>query len=340
MPEKVAVLGSGAWGTTLACILVDNGVPVTLWEHQPERALAMQHARVNAPFLPGISLPPSLDITADLGAALDEARYVLFVVPSQQMRQNARRAAPYISPAATVITGSKGLELGTLARMTEVLHAELPPGPRDRLAALSGPNLAREVAEGKPAASVVAARDHATARRVQDVFATPMLRIYTTEDVVGVEIGGALKNVIAIGIGAADGLGFGDNTKASLMTRGLAEIVRLAVAEGGNPLTLAGLAGLGDLIATCSSALSRNYSLGRELTTTGKSLQDLLAGRRTVAEGVLTARAAVQMAGRYGLPMPIAENLCRLFDGSDARALVTDLMQRDPRPERDAPHHA
>lgn len=335
---EVAVLGSGAWGTTLAVMLANKGLRVTLWEHQPARALMMQHERVNATFLPDIPLPPALDITTDLATALAAAEYVVCVMPSQLMRANARLIAPHISPAALVITASKGLEVGSFARMTQVLHAELPPGPRDRLAALSGPNLAGEVAEGKPAASVVAARDPVVCQRAQDLFTAPMFRVYSTEDVVGVEIGGALKNVIAIAMGATDSLGFGDNAKATLMTRGLAEIVRLAVAEGANPQTLAGLAGLGDLIATCSSTLSRNYSLGRELVETGLPLDKILAGRRTVAEGVMTARATVQMAARHGLEMPITQTLCRLFDGEDARALVAALMQRGLRPERDMPH--
>lgn len=334
---KVAVLGSGAWGTTLAVLLANKGLHVTLWEHQPPRALLMQRDRVNAAFLPDIPLPQALEITADVATALAGADFVVCVTPSQLMRANARLIAPHISPAAVVITASKGLEVGSLARMTQVLQAELPPGPRDRLAALSGPNLAREVAEGKPAASVVAAYDSEVARQAQALFTTHMFRVYSTEDVVGVEIGGALKNVIAIAMGVSDSLGFGDNAKATLMTRGLAEIVRLAVAEGANPLTLAGLAGLGDLIATCSSTLSRNYSLGRDLTLTGLPLAEILAGRRTVAEGVMTARATVQMAVRHGLEMPITHTLCRLFDGEDARALVAALMQRGLRPERDIP---
>jgi glycerol-3-phosphate dehydrogenase (NAD(P)+) len=331
----IAVLGSGAWGTTLAVVLAQKNMPVTLWEHQPDRALAMQRTRENVTFLPGIPLPPTLDVTADLAAAVRDTEVVIFVVPSQRMRINAGRVAPLISPTAIAVSASKGLEVGTLARMSEVLHDALPPGPRDRVAALSGPNLAREVAEGKPAASVVAASDAAVGKHIQKLFGTERLRVYSTDDVVGVELGGTLKNVIAIAIGCADGLGFGDNTKAALMTRGLAEMVRLAVAEGGHPLTLAGLAGLGDLIATCSSPLSRNYSLGRELTSTGKTVSQVLAGRHSVAEGVLSARAAVQMAARHGIEMPVAQALCHFFDGHNAHDLVAALMQRDPRPERD-----
>ena len=333
--KHVAILGSGAWGTTLALVLAGKGIAVQLWEHHADRAHAMQRDRENALFLPGIPLPSAVEITADLAAAVTDAEVVVFVVPSQQMRANARLVAPLIASTAYAISAAKGLELGTLARMSEVLTQELPPGPRDRLAVLSGPNLAREVAQNKPAASVIASRDAATAHQAQALFTAPMLRVYSTDDVIGVELGGTLKNVIAIAIGGADGMGYGDNTKASLMTRGLAEMVRLAVAEGGHPLTLVGLAGLGDLIATCSSPLSRNYSLGRELASTGKSLDVILGERHSVAEGVLTARAAVQMAARHGIEMPIAQALCQFFDGHDAHALVAALMQRDLRPERD-----
>ena len=333
---NVAMLGSGAWGTTLARVLAEKGHAVTLWERDAARAASIQRERVNATFLPGIMLPPALTITADIDAALYHADAVFFVVPSQQMRQNARLAAPFIAADALVITGGKGIEVTTLARMTQILRDELPHAGRDRLAALSGPNLAREIAEGKPAATVVAATDATTARQAQELLATPALRVYTTDDVIGVELGGALKNVIAIGIGCADGLASGDNAKASLMTRGLAEIVRLAVAQGGHPLTLAGLAGLGDLIATCSSPLSRNYSLGRELTSSGRSLDAILAGRHSVAEGVMTARAALLMASASGIEMPITAALCHLFDGEDARTLVAGLLQRESRPERDA----
>jgi glycerol-3-phosphate dehydrogenase (NAD(P)+) len=334
--QQVAVLGSGAWGTTLALLLANKGVAVRLWEHHPERALAMQRDHVNALFLPDVPLPMALDITADLPTAVGAAEVVVFVVPSQQMRANARQVAPFIAPTARAISCSKGLEVGTLARMSEILWQELPPGPRDHLAVLSGPNLAREVVAGLPAASVIASADAATAQTLQTLFTTQMLRIYSTDDVIGVELGGTLKNIIAIAIGAVDGLGLGDNTKAALMTRGVAEMVRLVVAEGGHPLTLAGLAGLGDLIATCSSPLSRNYSLGRELAT-GKSLEEILATRHSVAEGVLTARTAVQMAARHGLEMPIAQALCQFFDGHNPHDLIAALMQRDPRPERDEP---
>ncbi len=331
----VAILGSGAWGTTLAVLLTNKGLPVTLWEHDARRAREMRTTRENRDLLPGVALPTELMITAELAVALASAEIVIFVVPSQHMRLNARAAAPFIASNALVITASKGFEQHTLARMTQVLSDELPAGPRDRLAVLSGPNLAREIVEGKPAASVIASTHPLTAQLAQTCLTTANLRVYTSSDVIGTELGGALKNIIAIAIGASDGLGFGDNAKASLMTRGLAEIVRLAIAEGGQPLTLAGLAGLGDLIATCSSRLSRNYSLGYELTTTGKPLAELLAGRHSVTEGVLTADSALRIAAKHAIEMPITRILARLFEGEDARTLVAALMQRDPRPEQD-----
>ncbi len=331
----IAVLGSGAWGTTLAIGLAAKGDRVMLWEHHPERALAMRRDGENALFLPGAPLPANLRVTSDVAEALTGVDLVLFVTPAQQARANARRVAALVPPGAVVVTGSKGLEVDTFARMTRVLAAELPGIPSERIGALSGPNLAHEVVKGKPAASVVAIADSATARQAQEWLTTHTMRVYSTDDVVGVEIGGALKNVIAIAIGVSDGLGFGDNTKAALMTRGLAEISRLAVTEGANPMTMAGLAGLGDLIATCSSPLSRNYSLGYELATTGRTLGEILAGRRSVTEGVTTARAALQLAASRGVVMPLTQSLCQLFDGEDASKLVEDLMKREPRPERD-----
>jgi glycerol-3-phosphate dehydrogenase (NAD(P)+) len=332
----VAVLGSGAWGTTLARLLADKGERVTLWEHDPARAARMERERENVTFLPGVPLPPELAIASDLARALEDAEIVLFVTPAQRTRANARLVAPLIPRDAVVITASKGIEVNTFARMTGVLAQELPPGPRDRLAVLSGPNLARLIAGRKPSATVVASNVPEVARRVQDVLSTQMMRVYTSSDVIGVELGGALKNVIAIAIGVSDGLGTGENAKATLMTRGLAEMVRLAVAEGAHPMTMMGLAGLGDLIVTCSSTLSRNYSLGFEMASTGASLAAVLATRHTVSEGVMTARATLDLAERRGIDMPITRALCLFFDGSKPEDLVASLMQRGLRQELDA----
>jgi glycerol-3-phosphate dehydrogenase (NAD(P)+) len=343
---RVVVIGSGAWGTTLARLLAleqfrlfageasepqrDVG-EVVLWEHQPERAVQMQWRRENPAFLPGYPLPANLRVTSDLAAAARGAEIILVVTPSQRLRENLRALASLLAKDTIVVCGSKGLELGTHLRMTEVIGQELPAGAS--IAALSGPNLAEEIARGMPAAAVVASPDAAVAERAQAALSTPTFRIYTSEDVAGVELGGALKNIVAIGVGVSDGLGYGDNAKASLMTRAIAEISRLAMAAGANPLTLAGLAGLGDLIATCSSPLSRNRTLGLELAK-GRKLDDILAERRSVAEGVTTTKAALELAAAFGVDLPIAAEMASvLFEDKPVREAVQSLMERDPKRE-------
>jgi glycerol-3-phosphate dehydrogenase (NAD(P)+) len=340
----IAVIGSGAWGTTLArlCALerlrraqAEGARPdedaVTLYEHRPERAAEMQRERVNKTYLPGYALPPNLGVTPNLVAALAGREIVLVVTPSQRVRENARALAPHLDPNAVVVSASKGLELGTHLRMTTVLEQELPVGAR--IAALSGPNLALEIAQGQPAAAVMACADAAAAERVRAALSTPSFRVYTSDDLVGVELGGALKNIVAIAIGINDGLGYGDNAKASLMTRALMEISRLALAAGANPLTLAGLAGLGDLIATCGSPLSRNRTLGLELAR-GRTLDEVLAERRAVTEGVSTTRAALQMAADLGVELPVTEELASvLFAGKPVGEAVASLMGRAPKGE-------
>jgi len=341
----VAVLGTGAWGATLARLIAeeraraagqaerDAGLVevVYLWEHHPERAVAMERERENQTYLPGYLFPPNLRVTSELAEAVDGRDLTLLVTPSQRVREHARALAPLLSPQCAVICCSKGLELGTKLRMSQVLREELPD--QAQIGALSGPNLAGEVARGLPAAAVVASTDLETAEMARAALTTPRFRVYSSDDVVGVELGGALKNVVAIGIGVSDGLGYGDNAKASFMTRGLAEIARLALAAGANPLTLAGLAGLGDLIATCSSPLSRNRTLGLELAK-GRSLDDVLAERKTVAEGAPTARAALELARDLGVEMPITEQIVQvLYEGKDMREAVQSLMLRDPKHE-------
>jgi glycerol-3-phosphate dehydrogenase (NAD(P)+) len=335
---RVAVMGTGAWGTTLARLIAleqirraQSAVEVTLWEYEAERATQIQWEHENAAFLPGFPLPANLRVTADLADALGAADVVLLVTPSQRVRANARALAPLLRPGMVVISGSKGLEVGTHLRMTEVIAQELPPGTP--VVALSGPNLADEIARGMPAAAVVASADAAAAEQARAALTTPAFRIYTSQDVVGVELGGALKNIVAIGVGVSDGLGYGDNAKASLMTRALAEISRLALAAGANPLTLAGLAGLGDLIATCGSPLSRNRTLGLELAK-GRRVDDILAQRHSVAEGVSTTRAALELAAAFGTDLPIAAEMAQvLFEGKSVREAVQSLMVRDPKPE-------
>jgi len=281
--------------------------------------------------LPGFPLPANLRVTADLADAVRGHSLILLVTPSQTVRANARALAPLVGPDTIVVSGSKGIELGTHLLMTQVLEQELPQGTR--VAALSGPNLAIEIARGMPAAAVVAARDHATAEEARTALNTARLRIYTGDDVVGIELGGALKNIIALGVGISDGLDYGDNAKASFMTRALAEISRLALAAGANPLTLAGLAGLGDLIATCSSPLSRNRTLGLELAK-GRALDDVLAERKSVAEGVTTTRAALEMAADLGVELPITAAIASvLFEGASIIETVSALMLREPKRE-------
>lgn len=342
---QIAVIGTGAWGTTLARLVAlerirgaqDRGAArpesvdeVTLWEHQADRAVELQWERENRTYLPGFPLPANLRVVSDLAEAVEGSEIVLVVTPSQKLRENVRALAPLLAPGATLVSGSKGLELGTHLRMTEVIAQEVPAVAA---VALSGPNLAAEIAKGLPAAAVVASADHDAAERVRVALTTPLFRVYTSRDVVGVELGGALKNIVAIGVGISDGLNYGDNAKASLMTRAIAEISRLAMAAGANPLTLAGLSGLGDLIATCASPLSRNRTLGLELAR-GRQLEQILAERRTVAEGVSTTKAALEMAEAVGVDLPIAREMEQvLFEGKPVQEAVRSLMIRDPKRE-------
>jgi glycerol-3-phosphate dehydrogenase (NAD(P)+) len=325
---SVGVIGSGAWGTTLALLQANKGTATTLWEHQPERAAVMQQQRENTLFLPGFHFPDTLRVTADVAEAVQGKDVLLLVTPSQRMRENLCILAPYVGKNTLLVNASKGIEINTLKRMTEIICEEVPSA-HNRVAALSGPNISREVAEGKPTAAVVAAYDKDIGIDVRALLNTSRFRVYTAQDVVGVELGGALKNIIAIGAGFNDGMGYGENAKAAFITRGLAEISRLGVAAGANPLTFSGLAGMGDLIATCASPLSRNQQLGRRLAA-GEKLEAILASTRTVAEGVSTTRAALQLAARYQIEMPITEQLSLvLFEGLDPRKAVPELMMRD-----------
>lgn len=325
---SVGVIGSGAWGTTLALLLANKGIATTLWEYRPERAAAMQQQRENTFFLPGFHFPDTLRVTSDTAAASQGKDMLLLVTPSQRMRENLRVFASYVSKETLLVSASKGIEIDTLKRMTEIICEELPT-ERKRVAALSGPNIAHEVATGRPTAAVVAAYDKEAGVHIRTLLSTEHFRVYTAHDVIGVELGGALKNIIAIGAGFNDGMGYGENAKAAFITRGLAEISRLGIAVGAKPLTFSGLAGIGDLIATCASPLSRNQQLGRRLAQ-GEKLEDILASTRTVAEGVSTTRAALQLAARYQVEMPITELLgLVLFEGLDPHKAVPELMMRD-----------
>jgi glycerol-3-phosphate dehydrogenase (NAD(P)+) len=328
----VGVIGSGAWGTTLALLLSRKGIATTLWEHQPERAAEMQRTRENTLFLPGFRFPGELYVTANVREAAQGKDMLLLVTPSQRMRENARLIAPYVGAETLLVSASKGIEIDTLKRMTEIIGEEIPAA-RKRIAALSGPTISREVAEGKPTAAVVAAQEQDVAVRVRTLLSTSRFRVYTSSDVVGVELGGALKNIIAIGAGFNEGMGFGENAKAAFITRGVAEIARLGIAAGAHPLTFTGLAGIGDLISTCASPLSRNQQLGRRLAS-GEKLEHILASTHTVAEGVSTTKAALQLAARHNVELPITEQLSHvLFDGLDPRKAVPELMMRDPKDE-------
>lgn len=329
---SIGVIGSGAWGTTLALLLARKGIATTLWDHRPERAALMQQRRENSDFLPGFRFPDTLHVTAEIEQAVRGKNLLVLVTPSQKMRENLRALVPYLEAETLLVNASKGIEIGSLKRMSEVVIEEIPAA-RARVATLSGPNLSREVAQEKPTAAVIASTVHEVAVECRTLLTTAWFRVYNSHDVVGVELGGALKNIIAIGAGINDGLGYGDNAKAAFITRGLAEISRLGIAAGANPLTFAGLAGIGDLITTCASDLSRNHQLGRRLAA-GEKLNDILQSTRSVAEGVWTTRAALQLAERYNVEMPITSQLgLVLFEGLDPHKAVPELMLRDPKGE-------
>ena len=329
---RVAVVGAGSWGTAVAAIVVGNA-PTVLWAREPATAERIDTVHENPDYLPHIRLPDSLHATDDLAFACADADVVVFAVPSHGMRAVVAAARSHVSPGAAIVSLAKGIEQGTLRRMTEVIAEELSDHDASRIGVLTGPNLAREVAAGQPTASVVAVPDAAVADELQQVFFAPTLRVYTNPDVVGCEMAGALKNVLAIGAGIADGLGYGDNTKAALMTRGLAELARLGVAMGGNPLTFGGLAGMGDLVATCISTQSRNRHVGEQLGK-GRTIDEIIDEMNMVAEGVKTASVVMDLAQRFGVDMPIATAVTRvLYEGLQPREAVRELMERDPKAE-------
>ena len=334
MPSpQIAVIGTGSWGTTLAVLWARHGLNVTLWARTAAEAAELNARRENIAFLPGIPFPLTLRVTHELADALSEAQIVVLVVPAQTFRANAQQLRAHVRAEQIILSATKGIEIGATLRMSEVLRAEWPHIPAQRLGVLSGPNIAREIAAGLPAATLIAVADEAVAKAAQKILLTPTLRIYTHNDVVGVEIAGALKNVIAIAAGVADGFNVGENAKASLLTRGLAEMSRLGVALGANPLTFAGLAGMGDLICTCASRHSRNHTVGEKLAQ-GQSLADILAGMKMVAEGVTTTQAARQLAMQQQVEMPLVSAVYAvLFEGKSPRQIISDLMSRDAKSE-------
>jgi glycerol-3-phosphate dehydrogenase (NAD(P)+) len=321
----VAVVGGGSWGTALAAHLARAEQSVALWVREPEVAREVNDRHENPAYLPGVSLPVPLRATCDLEEAVGGCDVVLVVIPSEYCRAVYGRLSPLVAPAAVLVSATKGLETGSLLRMSEVAAQECPGRS---LAVLSGPSFALEVAQGQPTAVVVAGADLAVAERIQHRVSTRTFRAYSSEDVVGVELAGALKNVIAIAAGIVDGLGYGHNTAAALITRGLAEVARLAVARGGRPDTLAGLAGLGDLVLTCTGALSRNRRLGQALGR-GQTLDQALAGSSMVVEGVRTTLAGCSLAERAGIEMPIVQQMkAVLYEGKPPAEAVDELMLR------------
>jgi len=326
-----AVIGAGQWGTTLALHLAKQG-PVILLARNDEQVRSLAEDRRNNRYLPEVTIPVEVEITADPGAIADADELVIFAVPTKAMRETAQRARPYLAGNTVLMSVAKGIEHGSLMRMTQVLTDEIPEAA-DRIAAMSGPNLAPEIARGLPASSVVAAEDEDVGRRASGMIGTRSFRIYTNRDVVGVELCGALKNIIAIAAGAAEQLGFGDNGKAGIITRGLAEITRLGIAAGANPLTFAGLAGLGDVMTTCYSALSRNHALGVELAK-GRKWDDIQGTLPGVAEGAYTVTSALEMADRLGVEMPIAQEVNNaLFHGKSVQRCLIDLLSREQKDE-------
>ena len=330
---KVAVLGAGSWGTALAKVFADAGNQVMLWARRPELAQAIAETRVNADYLPGINLPAGIEATSDAVAAVDSAQIVVPAVPSQTMRANLAEWAPHLPSDSTLVSISKGIETGTFKRMTEVI-ADVTGVAEDRIAVLSGPNLAREVAEEQPAATVIACTDLNRAKLIQAACATNYLRPYTNTDVVGCEIGGACKNVIALACGMAAGKGLGENTQATLITRGLAEITRLGVQLGADQKTFAGLAGIGDLVATCSSTLSRNRTFGQRLGQGMSMAEARKATNGQVAEGVTSSASVHQLAEANGVEMPLTAAVHAVCHGAmKVGEMVVALMGRSKKSE-------
>jgi glycerol-3-phosphate dehydrogenase (NAD(P)+) len=334
--SQIAIIGAGAWGTGLAIVLGRNGTHrVRLWAHEADVCASIAQRRLNERFLPGRSIPDSVTASNDLAAVLEDAEIIVSVMPSQHCRGLFERMRPLIRPQALIVSATKGLEQGTLLRMTEVIAQVLKDeDPAHAVGALSGPSFAQEVARGDPTAITIASQDPALLRTVQQEFSDSTFRVYTNSDVVGVELGGALKNIIAIAAGISDGLGFGHNSAAALITRGLAEMTRLVVACGGRSETMAGLAGLGDLVLTCTGGLSRNRSVGVELGR-GKKLPEIIAAMHgMVAEGVFTTTAAVGLAKARAVEIPITEQMhAILHEGKSPREAIQQLMARTGKSE-------
>ncbi len=329
---RAAVLGTGSWGTAFGKVLADAGTDVVLWARRPELAEAVRDRHQNEDYLPGIALPHNLTATSDASEAVDGADFVVLAVPSQSLRENLAAVAPSLGRDAVLVSLMKGVELGTTKRMSEVV-CEVADVAAEQVAVVTGPNLAKEIAMGQPAATVVACTDGEAAERLQAACLTGYFRPYTNVDVVGCELGGAVKNVIALATGMAEGMGFGDNTKASLITRGLAETARLGAALGADPLTFSGLAGLGDLVATCTSPLSRNRTFGERLGR-GETVEEILARKQQTAEGVKSCRSILDLARKHDVDMPITEHVVAVVhEGMTPTDMVRGLMRREAKSE-------
>ncbi len=325
----IAVIGAGSWGTALTVLLAEKGYDVSLWVYEEELAGEISESRINSVFLPDILIPDQVHVTSSLEEALFRARYVLCVVPTQFARRVFEEASRFIDGEAVLITASKGIEKDTLKTVSSILHDVL----NNQIAVLSGPSFAREVVRGLPTAVTLAAVDRSTALLIQEIFNTDNFRVYTHNDLIGVELGGALKNVIAIASGVSDGLGLGFNARAALITRGLAEITRLGVRMGAEVRTFSGLSGMGDLVLTCTGNLSRNYTVGYRLGQ-GAKLNDILSEMKSVAEGVETSASANELAGRFSVEMPIVRQVYLVIHkGKDPAEAVTELMTRSLKEE-------
>jgi len=330
---KIAIIGTTSWGITLGMVLARKGLKVRLWARTEQEAAELRKAGPNPTLLPGITFPPQLSITSSLSEALADVSAVILAVPSQTMRQNIKLVASYLKSSMLVVSAAKGLEIDSSKRMSQVIAEEIDPRFQSNICVLSGPNLSHEILRNLPAASVVAAGVEAVARKAQNLLTAPNFCVYTNSDVIGVELGGALKNIIALGAGMADGLGYGDNAKAAFITRGLTEMSALGVTLGASPLTFSGLAGLGDLTTTCASPLSRNHYVGVELTN-GRPLKEILDSMNGVAEGVTTTLAAWNLAQQLELEMPITENIYLvLYKDADPRQVLVELLGAEGRHE-------
>jgi glycerol-3-phosphate dehydrogenase (NAD(P)+) len=329
MTERIGVIGAGAWGTALSMLLADKGHDVTLWMYEPDLAAETARVRENRIYLPGFTLPASIKVTSSLETAVADMPMVLSVVPSHTVRSVAEQLVPHLAKDVIIISASKGIEIDTVMPLSEVFKDALPKEFHNHLCFLSGPSFAREVAQKMPTAVALASYDPAVGKRAQSLLSNDYFRVYTNPDVMGVELAGSLKNVVAIAAGVLEGMGYGYNTMAALLTRGLAEMARLGIAMGGSLSTFSGLAGMGDLVLTCTGGLSRNRTLGVRLGK-GETLAAIMSGMKTVAEGVRTTRAAYDLAKKHNIEMPIVDEVYQLlYENKDPKRAIRDLMTRE-----------